>query len=82
MAERQMAKRAARRLRGAIATGDVDRAAIREARTSAKARIARSTSTRAALEALTVAMKLDLLLFGSIESGPFFALLEKTAPRG
>jgi hypothetical protein len=82
MAERRMAKRAARRLRGAIAAGDVDRAAIREARTSAKTRIARSTSTRAALEALTVAMKLDLLLFGSIESGPFFALLEKTPPRG
>jgi hypothetical protein len=61
---------------------DVDRVAIKEARTSAKAQIARSRSTRAVLEALTLAMKLDLLLFGSIESGPFFALLEKSPARG
>jgi hypothetical protein len=27
-------------------------------------------------------MKLDLLLFGSIESGPFFALLEKKTKVG
>jgi len=82
LAERQMAKRAAARLRGTTAANDVDRAAIKEARTSAKARIARSTSTRAVLEALTLAMKLDLVLFGSIESGPFFALLEKSSARG
>ena len=31
----------------------------------------------AVLAALTMAMKLDLLLFGRIESGPFFALLER-----
>jgi hypothetical protein len=30
-----------------------------------------------ALRTLTAAMKLDLLLFGRIESGPFFALLER-----
>ena len=29
------------------------------------------------LRALTAAMKLDLLLFGHVESGPFFALLER-----
>jgi len=31
------------------------------------------------LTALSAAMKLDLLLFGRIESGPFFALLERSA---
>lgn len=82
IAERQMARRAARRLGSRMNADDADRAAIKEARTSAKARIARSRSTRVLLEALTVAMKLDVLLFGSIESGPFFALLEKTPERG
>jgi hypothetical protein len=40
--------------------------------------VANSPSTRAVLRVLTAAMKLDLLLFGRIESGPFFALLERT----
>ncbi len=77
MAERQMARRAARRLSGQMDAASADQAAIKEARTSAKARIAGSPATRAALRGLTAAMKLDLLLFGSIESGPFFALLER-----
>jgi SAM-dependent methyltransferase len=77
MAERQMARRAARRLAAKMDAPAADQQAIKEARTAAKARIARSGSTRAALRALTAAMKLDLLLFGSIESGPFFALLER-----
>jgi hypothetical protein len=58
-----------------------DRQALKEARSEAKARIAASRPTRAALRALTAAMKLDLLLFGSIESGPFFALLERVGAR-
>jgi len=29
------------------------------------------------LRALTLAMKLDVLLFGRVRSGPFFALLER-----
>jgi SAM-dependent methyltransferase len=77
MAERAMSRRAARRL-AAAGVADVGGAAIREARTSAKARIADSPATRAALQALSFAMKLDLLLFGRIRSGPFFALLTKT----
>jgi hypothetical protein len=76
MAERAMARRAARRLSDAGAA-DADAAAIREARTAAKARIAASRSTYGVLRALSFAMKLDLLLFGRIRSGPFFALLEK-----
>jgi hypothetical protein len=51
------------------------------ARSEGKRRVAESRSTRAVLRALTLAMKLDLLLFGRVESGPFFALLERTEPR-
>ena len=54
-----------------------DAEALKMARAEGKRRVASSGSTRAALGALTMAMKLDLLLFGRIESGPFFALLER-----
>jgi SAM-dependent methyltransferase len=81
MAERQMARRAASRLASAMDADAADRQALKEARSAAKARIAASGPTRAAFRALTMAMKLDLLLFGSIESGPFFALLERIEPR-
>jgi hypothetical protein len=54
-----------------------DEEALKSARAEGKRRVAASGSTRAALGALTLAMKLDLLLFGRIESGPFFALLER-----
>ena len=47
------------------------------ARAEGKRRVAESAGTRVVLRALTLAMKLDLLLFGRIESGPFFALLER-----
>lgn len=78
LAERALAKRAARRLGGSPAAGAPGSGdAIRAARSEAKDRIARSRSTRAALQALSLAMKLDLLLFGRIRSGPFFALLVK-----
>jgi SAM-dependent methyltransferase len=77
VAERAMARRAARRLASAGAA-DAGAAAVREVRTAAKARIAASPTTRAVLGGLSLAMKLDLLLFGRIRSGPFFALLEKT----
>jgi SAM-dependent methyltransferase len=77
MAERALARRAARRLTAAGAR-DVDAAAVREARTAAKSQIARSPATLATLRGLSAAMKLDLLLFGRVRSGPFFALLEKT----
>ena len=78
MAERAMARRARARAttQGANAA-EADAAAIREARTAAKARIAASGSTYAVLRGLSFAMQLDLLLFGRIRSGPFFALLVK-----
>ena len=75
MAEHAMTRRAAARL--GENNGDDHARAIREARSDAKDRIARSPTTYAALRALSFAMKLDLLLFGRIRSGPFFALLVK-----
>lgn len=77
VAERAMARRAARRLEATVAADEVEARAIREARSSAKARIASSRTTYFALRALSWLMKLDLLLFGRIRSGPFFALLVK-----
>ena len=77
MAERALAKRAARRMQTSGTPGDVDTRAIREARTTAKQQIAKSPATYAALRTISFAMKLDLLLFGRITSGPFFALLVK-----
>ena len=77
MAERAMTRRAARRLSTELAPEEAEAAAVREARSAAKAHIARSPVTLATLEALSAAMKLDLLLFGRVRSGPFFALLVK-----
>ena len=84
MAERAMARRAAKRLHappqaGTDAASISDPTAIREARRAAKERIERKGLTYAALRTLSGAMKVDLLLFGRIRSGPFFALLEKTS---
>jgi SAM-dependent methyltransferase len=56
--------------------------ALKAARAEGKERVAKSRATRIVLRALTAAMKLDLLLFGRIESGPFFALLERTETSG
>ena len=83
IAERAMAKRAAGRIPAGVSTEDADARAIRDARTAAKAQIARSRSTRVVLRGLSAAMKLDVLMFGRVTSGPFFALLvkEKAAKR-
>ncbi len=85
VAERAMSRRAAARAAardrsspGAAPTpADADAAAVRDARTAAKERISRGGPTYAALRGLSFAMKLDLLLFGRVRSGPFFALLVK-----
>lgn len=83
MAERQMAKRA--RLRastkgerfGEAGAAMTDEEALKIARAEGKQRIAESRATRALLGVLSAAMKLDLFFFGHVESGPFFALLER-----
>ena len=77
VAERAMARRAARRLAGRVGPEEADREAIREARTAAKQQIATSPATYTILRVLSAAMWLDVLLFGRITSGPFFALLVK-----
>jgi SAM-dependent methyltransferase len=77
MAERALARRAARRLKRGTDAADVDARAVRDARAAAKQHIANNGLTYAALRALSFAMKADLLLFGRITSGPFFALLVK-----
>ena len=80
MAERALARRAERRRTTADATpapGADSMAGLREARLEAKARLAKGGPLVRVLQAVTVAMDVDLLLFGRIRSGPFFALLEK-----
>lgn len=69
MGERVVARRADR------SRGSVRSAA--DARASVTRRLARRGPMYVVLRTLTYAMKLDLVLFGRIESGPFFALLEK-----
>ena len=77
VAERAMTKRAAKKLPSG--EGDATGAAIKEARTQAKARIARQGPVYWSLRGLTVAMETDMVLFGRIRTGPFFALLRKQA---
>lgn len=77
VAERALARRATARLAGSVGAAEADAQGIREARTAAKERIARSPATYGALRALSALMTLDLWLFGRIRSGPFFALLVK-----
>lgn len=48
---------------------------LHAARLEAKRRIARQGATYAALRALTWLMKVDIVLFGRVRTGPFFALL-------
>ena len=71
MAERFLARRARK------TTGD-DSAAVRAARGAAQARVRRGGAMYVALLGLSAVMKLDVLLFGRLKSGPFFALLRKT----
>lgn len=84
VAERALAKRAARAATSAPkGEGESADAAVKIARTQAKARIARQGPVYWALRGLTAMMELDVLLFGRIRTGPFFALLEKQeTPRG
>lgn len=73
MAEHLLARRAA----GRRPTGPESAEAARAARTLAKQRVGTRGITFRVLQFVTWVMKLDLLLFGRIRSGPFFALLVK-----
>jgi len=78
--ERFLARRAATRLPDASRADAT--AGVREARLAAKQRIARGGLVYRGLQAATSLMKLDVVLFGRIRSGPFFALLVKDDGRG
>jgi SAM-dependent methyltransferase len=73
IAERHLV-RGAGRSRPAGPPGD---APARAARTSAQARVKRGGALYRALLVWSAIMKIDLLLFGRVRSGPFFALLRK-----
>ena len=73
MAEQWLAGRSRR----ASTSGPRDQDAVRAARIAAQARVKRRGLTYRALRATTAVMKLDVLLFGRVRSGPFFALLRK-----
>lgn len=79
VAERMLGRRAARRA-GSGTVGEERRVEeARLARTYAKERLSHGGPVLAALRALTWLMRLDVLLFGRIRSGPFFAVLEREA---
>jgi hypothetical protein len=81
LAEGVLARRAVRRRRSAGQSGESAAAerieGLRAARLEAKERIGRRGMAYGALRTLTWLSKLDLVLFGRIPSGPFFALLVK-----
>jgi SAM-dependent methyltransferase len=74
LGEGVLARRAARRSSSSLPDSAQS---LRAARIEAKRRIERGGPTYATLRALTWFMKLDVLLFGRIRSGPFFGLLIK-----
>jgi SAM-dependent methyltransferase len=80
MVERVLARRAARSSAGDGAP-DPDMA-IKTARQTAQARVRRRGLVYWALRFATWLMALDLVLFGRIRSGPFFALLRKPVRHG
>jgi SAM-dependent methyltransferase len=87
VAERWMTRRAERAADGRCADSrpasptappaDPRQAAIRAARADAKARVARRGAVYALLRGITWLLRLDVVLWGRVRSGPFFALLVK-----
>jgi SAM-dependent methyltransferase len=75
LAESALARRAARRQRGTRPATTAE--SLRVSRLEVRRRINRKGPTYLALRALTWLMKLDVVLFGRIRSGPFFALLKR-----
>jgi SAM-dependent methyltransferase len=75
LVESALARRAARRQRGTAAASTAE--LLRTSRLEARRRISRRGPTYLVLRALTWLMKLDIVLFGQVRSGPFFALLQR-----
>lgn len=78
MAERMLARRAGARIAASHGAQPDAAAPVRAARTAAQARLQQRGWTYRALLAVSAVMKLDVVLFGRVKSGPFFALLRKT----
>lgn len=74
--ERWLARRTIRRMR---AHRD-DESAVRAVRANAQARLRRGGIAYVLLSVLSALMKVDVLLFGRLRSGPFFALVRKIGP--
>lgn len=77
MVERVLARRAARQIEQSTPAADPD-AAIKRARRSAQAQVRQRGPVYWALRFATALMKLDVIVFGRVRSGPFFALLRRT----
>jgi SAM-dependent methyltransferase len=75
LVEGVMTRRAKRRLAKAGAPSEESVSLVR----AQGKRLAAGGITGATLRALTALMKIDLVLFGRVKSGPFFVLLEKIA---
>ena len=83
MAEKALARRHASRPSPSDATSTVTGdQATRAARRDAQARVTRGGFLYGALVMVSWVMKLDIVCFGRIRSGPFFALLRKTRATG
>ena len=84
IAEKSLARRAQKTIPGVISPkktpGIVSDEARKEARRAAQARVRQGGALYSALVMLSWLMKIDVLAFGRVRSGPFFALLRKTAP--
>jgi SAM-dependent methyltransferase len=79
LAERAMGRRLASRSAAAYRDDDARRGEeARLARAEAKARLRSKGPLYLGVHALTGLMMLDVHLFGSVRSGPFFAVLERT----
>jgi len=80
IAERWLTRRA-RRKAAAVTGAPGGQDAVRAARAAIKARLARGGPTYALLQTLTWLLRLDVVLWGRVRSGPFFALLVKERVR-
>jgi len=74
--ERWMARRRSR----ASSLGLLDEEALRAARLDAKSTIGQTGWLYRGLQIVTRFMMLDMMLFGRLQSGPFFAVLAKQTP--
>lgn len=79
VAERWLVRRRQRQLTRTSPSPAAESTALRDTRAAAKATLARGGVLLWSMQVLTWLMYLDVVLFGRIRSGPFFALLERTS---